>query len=74
MLFIWDTDTKEMESLLLLTCWFTDLERKMHTVDGNLLSCTQEHNHGPNLMDCEAKATLSSIKEIAASTRTPNHL
>ena len=46
----------------------------MHTVDGNLWSCTQEQNHGPDLVGCEAKATLSSIKEIAASTKTPNHL
>ena len=38
----------------------------MHTVGGNLLSCTQEHihNHGPNLMDCEAKATLSPTSRL----------
>jgi hypothetical protein len=44
---------------------------KTATVDGNLLSCTQEHNHSPELADCETKTVLSSIcKEIAATTRT----
>ena len=36
----------------------------MHTVDGNLLSCTQELNHGPDLVDCEAKATLSPTSRL----------
>ena len=55
-------------------CVLRTCKGRMHTVDGNLLSCTQEHNHSGDLADCEAKATLSSIKEIAASTRTPNHI
>ena len=42
--------------------------------DGYLLSCAQEHNHSPDLADCEAKAVLSSMKEIAATKLTPNHL
>ena len=55
-------------------CVLRTCKGRMHTVDGNLLSCTQEHNHSADLADCEAKATLLSIKEIAASTRTPNHI
>jgi hypothetical protein len=41
---------------------------RMKTVDGNLLSCTQEHNHSPDLADCEAKTVLSTIKEMATTS------
>ena len=42
-------------------CVLRTCKGRMHTVDGHLLSCTQEHNHSADLADCEAKATLSWI-------------
>jgi hypothetical protein len=47
---------------------------RLHTVNGELVALTQKHNHGPDLADCEVKATLSAMKDLATTTRTANHL
>ena len=58
-----------LHSCVLKTC-----KGRMYTVDEELpaSACTQRHDH--DSAECEAKATVSSIKQFEASTRTHNHL
>ena len=45
---------------------------RLHTNNEQLVEVRNQHNHGPDLADCEVRATLSTIKDT--STRTSNHL
>ena len=47
---------------------------RLHMISEQLVEVRNQHNHGPNLADCEVRETLSTIKDVATSTRTTNHL
>ena len=59
-------------------CVLKTCKGRIYTVDEELptSSCTttQPHDHDSDLADCNAKATVSSIKQFSATTRTPNDL
>ena len=55
-------------------CVLRSCKGRLFTLRDDLDSLTQEHNHGPDLADCEVKATLSAMKDIATTSRTSNQV
>ena len=55
-------------------CIVRSCKGRLHTLDGTLVAVTHEHNHGSDLADCEVRATLSAMKDLATSSSTANHL
>ena len=53
-------------------CRLRSCKGRMYTLHSLLQGISTEHNHDPDLDDCEAKAVLSTIKERVAETRTSN--
>ena len=45
---------------------------RLYTLNEQLHSVTKTHNHDPDIGDCEVRAALSTVKDLASSTRTGN--
>ena len=47
---------------------------RLHTINEQLVEVRNQHNHGPDLADCEVRATLQTMKDVTISTTTSHHL
>ena len=59
-----ESKCEEWRCILRSTC-----KVSLHFLDGKLVGASCDHNHDPELADCEVRATLSKIKDAAITTR-----
>ena len=50
-------------------CILRTCKGRLNSLDNKLVEVTCNHNHEPDLHDCEVRATLSHIKNLAETTR-----
>ena len=51
-------------------CVIGGCKGRIHTLDNTHVLVRHDHNHEPDITDCEAKIALSNSKDVAVTTRT----